>query len=434
MIKLPKDVNDIIKKLNENRFDCYAVGGCVRDAMLGLKPLDWDLTTNARLEDLKKIFPGAQVLSEDYSVVRLDFTTSEDDNKNPIVDIATFRSEKNFEKYGKPSDVTFVDKIEDDLSRRDFTINAMADNPQKKFVDPYGGKKDVTNKIIRAIGNPDDRFAEDPIRIMRGIRFAAEKGFQIEEVTLESMKKNSYRLAEISVEKIRDEFIKLMGARFASSGIGYMMETGAIKVVGGGSLEKLVGKKKVLFNKFMRNIDSTYPVATRRMGLFFSLIGGSRGAEAIESLNFDKKTKTYLLDAIYSIDKLGVVKKDFELKDFMYEYGLSRYTYMDKLAQDKVVIYEGSPRRVNKRAELIKRFEMMNEPIFAEDLVIDGNDLKEIGLKGEKIGIVIDALVTEVHRKPHRNNRQSLMDLAEDYKKNPMKAKIRNNTWIKRLN
>ncbi|MDQ9827064.1 hypothetical protein RFZ44_27740, partial [Acinetobacter sp. 163] len=93
---------------------------------------------------------------------------SEDDNKNPIVDIATFRSEKNFEKYGKPSDVTFVDKIEDDLSRRDFTINAMADNPQKKFVDPYGGKKDVTKKIIRAIGNPDDRFAEDPIRIMRG--------------------------------------------------------------------------------------------------------------------------------------------------------------------------------------------------------------------------------------------------------------------------
>ena len=117
----------------------------------------------------------------------------------------------------------------------------------------------------------------------------------------------------------------------------------------------------------------------------------------------------------------------------MYEYGLSRYTYMDKLAQDKVVVYNGSARRINKRAELINRFEMMNEPIFAEDLVIDGNDLKEVGLKGEAIGAVIDALVTEIHRKPHRNNRQSLIEMANGYIKNPIKTKLRNNQWIKRL-
>ena len=434
MIKLPKDVKDIIKKLNENSFECYAVGGCVRDALLGLKPLDWDLTTNARLDDLIKVFPEAQILSEDYSVVRLDFTTSNDDDKNPIVDIATFRSENNFEKYGKPSEVTFVDKIEDDLSRRDFTVNAMADNPQRKFVDPYNGRADVKNKIVKIIGDPDVRFTEDPIRIMRGIRFAAEKGFTIEENTLEAMKRHAYRLMEVSAEKVRDEFKKIMAARFTSSGVKYMMDTGAINAICGDALNKLIGKKKLLFNRFLINIDKTYPVATRRMGLFFSLISKSCGKEAIERLNFDKKTRTYLFDALFSMDKLGVAKTDFELKDFMYEYGLNRYTYMDKLAQDKVVVYGGSPRRVNKRAELTSRFKMMKEPIFAEDLVIDGNDLKEIGLKGEEIGMVLDALVAEVHRKPHRNNREKLMELAKSYKNNPIKAKIRNNTWIKKLN
>lgn len=248
MIKLPKDVKDIIKKLNENSFECYAVGGCVRDALLGLKPLDWDLTTNARLDDLIKIFPEAQILSEDYSVVRLDFTTSNDDDKNPIVDIATFRSENNFEKYGKPSEVTFVDKIEDDLSRRDFTVNAMADNPQRKFVDPYNGRADVKNKIVKIIGDPDVRFTEDPIRIMRGIRFAAEKGFTIEENTLEAMKRHAYRLMEVSAEKVRDEFKKIMAARFTSSGVKYMMDTGAINAICGDALNKLIGKKKLLLS------------------------------------------------------------------------------------------------------------------------------------------------------------------------------------------
>ena len=433
MIKLPKDVNEIIKTLNTNRFECYAVGGCVRDAILGLKPLDWDLATNAKLEDLQKIFPEAKVLSEEYSVIRLDFTKTEDDDKNPIVDIATFRSERDFKNYGKPSDVHFVDTIEEDLKRRDFRINAMADNPQKTFVDPYDGKKDINDRIIRVIGDPEVRFTEDPLRILRAIRFAAEKGFEIEENTLEAMKKTAKLLNEISIDKIRDEFIKIMGARFTGKGIEILIDTDAIKVIVGDAISKLMPKKRVMFNKLIRNIDSTYPVAVRRMGLFFSAIGERNGHESIEKLNFDKKTKTYLLDAIYNIDKLGIVKKDFELKDFMYEYGLSRYTYMDKLAQDKVVVYNGSARRINKRAELINRFEMMNEPIFAEDLVIDGNDLKEVGLKGEAIGAVIDALVTEIHRKPHRNNRQSLIEMANGYMKNPIKTKLRNNQWIKRL-
>lgn len=433
MIKLPKDVNEVIKKLNDKGFACYAVGGCVRDAMLGMKPLDWDLATDAKLEDLKSVFTDAKVLSEEYSVVRLDFTTSDDDNKNPIVDIATFRKESDFEKYGKPSKVEFVKTVEEDMSRRDFTVNAMADNPQRGFKDPYGGKQDIADRLIRAVGNPKERFKEDPARILRAIRFAAEKGFEIETETFEAMKETSDLLFDISKDKVREEFEKIMGARFVGKGIDLLRESGAIRVVAGDAVEKLLPKKKVMFNKLVRNIDNTYPVALRRMGLFFSALGSKNGSDAIDNLNFDNKTKIHLKDALFTIDEMGTMKKDVELKDFIYQYGLARYRYMDSLAQDKVVVYSGSPRRINKRKELTDRFEMMNEPIFAEDLVIDGNDIKALGFEGEKIGEVIDALVTEVHRKPYKNNRDSLTKMAEDYKKNPMKVKIRNNKWIKRL-
>ncbi len=434
MIKLPKDVSETLKKISDKGFIGYVIGGCVRDSMLGLKPLDWDMATDAKLDDLLKIFPKAKVLSQEYSVIRLDFTNSIEDETNPIIDIATFREEIGYKENGAPSEVVFVKDICRDLKRRDFTFNGMADNPQKGFLDPFGGRKDLKAKTVRVIGEPKIRFQEDPTRILRAIRFVAEKGFKIDKKTYEEMEKQSYLLKNISKDKIRDEFCKIIVARFAGEGLRLLRDTGAIDSLIGEPLDKIGLRKKELYNRLAKNIDDTYPVLSRRLGLFYTIFGSSTGKKAIDFLEYDSSTRIHLLDAIYNMDKLSSIKEDYELKDFMSDYGLERYMYMNKLAQDKVVAYKVRARRVNKMVAFVDRFEMMKEPIFLEDLVIDGNDLEnEVGLNGKEVGDILDIILIEVHRKPYKNNRKSLLELARKYKGSPLKIKMRRNKWLRRL-
>ena len=140
MIKFPKEVSRVFRKLEENGYKVYAVGGCVRDSLLGNNPIDFDLATNAKLDELKELFPDAIVLSEKLSVIRFDYSNPEDEDEGIILDVATFRVDGQYSDYRRPDSVTFVDNIEEDLGRRDFTINAMADNPSQALVDPFDGQ------------------------------------------------------------------------------------------------------------------------------------------------------------------------------------------------------------------------------------------------------------------------------------------------------
>lgn len=233
---IPKEVKSIIKKLEQAGFEAYIVGGCVRDILTNPPaggPTDWDITTSAKPEEMQKIFPRS------FYNNRFGTVTAVTGSKNPAlkeIQITTYRTEGKYLDKRWPEKVEFVDRLEDDLSRRDFTINAMAMDAKGNIFDFFGGEKDIENKIIRAVGDPDQRFSEDALRMMRAIRFASqlnsaakETAWQIEKETLKAIKKHSAAIGMISAERIRDELEKIILSPRPSQGIEALKESGLLR-------------------------------------------------------------------------------------------------------------------------------------------------------------------------------------------------------------
>lgn len=226
---LPREVGDVIAKLTTAGFEAYAVGGCVRDLLLSRTPNDWDVATDAAPEKIREIFPESFYENKFFTV------TVKTDSPNPPlreIEVTTFRAEGRYEDKRHPAEIKPAKSIEEDLSRRDFTVNAMAlglkseiriskhetnsksqiQNSNFALIDPYGGQEDTRKKIIRAVGNPERRFEEDALRTLRAVRLATELDFTIEEKTAEAIRANAGWLAAISKERIRDEFSKIVMA------------------------------------------------------------------------------------------------------------------------------------------------------------------------------------------------------------------------------
>lgn len=200
---LPRDVKWIIDTFYECGYEAYAVGGCVRDMILGREPEDWDITTSAMPEEIKTIFYRTFDTGIEHGTITVLL--------NGVgYEVTTYRIDGEYEDSRHPSEVEFTRNLEDDLQRRDFTINAMAYNEQEGLIDIFGGNADIEKKIIRCVGDPEARFGEDALRILRGIRFSAQLGFQIEGETSKGIKKLAHTLENISVERIQVEMVKLL--------------------------------------------------------------------------------------------------------------------------------------------------------------------------------------------------------------------------------
>lgn len=202
-IILPEKVKSIIMTLRKSGFEAYAVGGCVRDSILGRRPQDWDITTSALPEETKALFARTFDTGIEHGTVTVLL-------RDEGFEVTTYRIDGRYEDCRHPSEVTFTRNLREDLLRRDFTINAMAYNDQEGIVDIFGGMDDLENGIIRCVGNAKERFTEDALRILRGVRFAAQLGFSIEENTREGMKMLASSLQSISAERIQTEFVKML--------------------------------------------------------------------------------------------------------------------------------------------------------------------------------------------------------------------------------
>jgi tRNA nucleotidyltransferase/poly(A) polymerase len=223
-----------IAVLQSASHEAYLVGGCVRDLLMGVKPKDYDVTTNATPEQIIALFPktfyensygtvGVVTCGEELSTVCGDETVK-------IVEVTPYRLESAYSDNRHPDSVKWSKNLVDDLGRRDFTINSMAYNPvTHEIVDPYDGRKDIENKLIRAVGEANTRFGEDALRLMRAIRFMSQLDFDIESVTRESIEKNAKLLNNISRERARDEFIKLLMTDFPMRGLVMMKELGILE-------------------------------------------------------------------------------------------------------------------------------------------------------------------------------------------------------------
>ncbi|OGF89067.1 hypothetical protein A3I27_02440 [Candidatus Giovannonibacteria bacterium RIFCSPLOWO2_02_FULL_43_11b] len=237
MKQIPNEVLEVVKKLRENNFEAYLVGGCVRDFVCGKKPKDWDVTTNAKPEEIQAIFPD-NFYENQYGTVGVK--TSSDDASLAVIEVTPYRIEAKYSDKRHPDKIEFAKDLQEDLGRRDFTINALAmdisgSDPDRiqgsdpEVIDLVNGEEDLKNKAKRAVGDPDERFKEDALRLMRAVRFSAELGFTIEERTKDALHKNAGLLKFISKERIRDEFQKLIMADGASGGIEILRESGLLK-------------------------------------------------------------------------------------------------------------------------------------------------------------------------------------------------------------
>lgn len=207
--KIPKEVSRVTETLEKAGFEAYLVGGCVRDLLRGEKPKDWDATTNAKPEQIENLFENTFYENE-YGTVGVINETTEDETLK-VVEVTPYRLESKYSNARHPDEVTFSNKLEDDLKRRDFTINAIAYSISKRqLVDLYKGQEDIAKRTIRAVGEPEERFAEDALRILRAIRLSAELKFSIEKNTEKAIKKTAKILYKIAKERIRDEFVRIL--------------------------------------------------------------------------------------------------------------------------------------------------------------------------------------------------------------------------------
>ena len=202
-IILPEKIRSIISVLNRAGFAAHAVGGCVRDALMGKQPQDWDITTSARPEDVKKLFENTFDTGLKHGTVTVIF-------EGQPCEVTTWRVDLDYSDHRHPGQVRFTDSLEADLARRDFTINAMAYHPDEGIIDPFGGLEDIGKKLIRSVGDPASRFGEDALRMLRAIRFSAQLGFEIEGRTYEAIKSLHGDIAYVSFERIRAELDRIM--------------------------------------------------------------------------------------------------------------------------------------------------------------------------------------------------------------------------------
>src|SRR3989339_268198 len=246
-MKIPKEIIEILEKLEAAKHEAWLVGGCVRDLLLERKIDDWDLATSAKPEEITAVFPDSKYENE-FGTVLVKLPEEKREAAGiKAVEITTLRREAKYTDKRHPDKVEFTDKLEEDLARRDFTVNAMAlqvkseelkvksksCEPESGYeiIDLFGGRDDLDKKIIRAVGEPEKRFGEDALRMMRAVRFASQLGFEIEEKTQAAIKKNAKWLEKISQERLRTELEKIISSDNAERGIRDLQEAGLLKFV-----------------------------------------------------------------------------------------------------------------------------------------------------------------------------------------------------------
>lgn len=431
MIKLPKEVSNIIKTMNQNNYKCFVVGGSLRDSLLGKHPLDWDLATNALWEDIVKIFPHGEVLSEKYSVVRLEYEDQLNPEKVLSIDLATFRQEGEYSDYRRPDVVTFTDDIEEDLARRDFTVNAMAENPTEGFIDPFKGREDLRNKKVVMVGDPKERLKQDPSRMLRAIRLVAEHNLDLEDNLNSAIVSQCSLMEHVSKEKILEEFIRILAAEHAGKGLRLLAGLNLMPFIIGEDIAfKMTRLELEDFSVYCDNISRTKKNPLRRLGLFYLIFSGKRAIRAVETLPHSAENLQHFKDQIELMHKMYFLRTKVEIKQFITKIGMNRYQYLHNLSKAQRLVYDLTEEKIVSRDYLLTVIRNEKEALFVKDLAINGDDLIAAGFEeGEGIGEMLNMLLDAVHQKPQRNDKKELLKLAALYKKSWLRRTTRKVTW-----
>ena len=431
----------LLHRLQEAGFEAYLVGGGIRDLLVGRNPRDWDIATAARPEEVLSLWPDAVPTGIRHGTVTV--TTA-----GEPVEITTFRTEGPYSDGRHPDRVTFVSTLDEDLSRRDFTVNAMAFDPERRLlVDPEGGAEDLERRLLRTVGNPDARFAEDGLRPLRGIRLAAELEFAVAPEVREAMARAKERVAGVARERVRDELMKMLEAAKPSRGIELLRETGLLDVVLP-ELGETVGVTQNRFHAYdvYRHSLEALDAAPRdrprvRLAALLHDVGKPRTKRVVNgegTFYGHQKVGAEMVRRI--LDRLRISKAERDAVAHLVEEHMFHYTPdWSDAAVRRFVRRVGAEnledlfalRRADTSShgtdlvpaepldELKERIEQMlarEEAMHVRDLAVDGDDLMEaLGLQpGPEVGRLLNALLERVLEDPSRNRKEILLETARD--------------------
>ncbi len=444
-MQIPAYVLKIVRLLHKNGYQTWIVGGSIRDLLIGKTAYDYDIATDATPEKVmatvKRVIPTGikhgtvTVLTE----------------KNPV-EVTTFRNDGKYSDGRRPDSVRYASTIQEDLSRRDFTINGIAYNPiTGELVDPYGGREDLKAKMIRTIGNPIERFSEDGLRPYRACRFAAQLGFLIEKNTFEAISKTLDITSSVSVERIREEFLKIILSEKPSTGIELLRESGLLKLF----LPELLEGLEVKQNKYHRydiyyhnlySCDAAVANYQIRIASLFHDIGKFHAKREIEERGRGKKSVFYNHEIIGAAITRKILKRlkfsnndiklithlirnhmfhytnqwsDGAVRRFIRKVGLENLESLFELRKaDRIGngLKQGESNSVKRLKDRIKKVIEDENAITVKDLSVNGHDImEEFNLKpGPIIGKVLNTLLEEILDDPTKNTRETLISIARE--------------------
>jgi tRNA nucleotidyltransferase (CCA-adding enzyme) len=443
---IPTEICKVVETLEKGGHEAYLVGGCVRDLLLGRIPKDWDVTTNATPEQIISLFPKT-FYENTFGTVGVVNESTEDPTLK-IVEVTPYRLESGYSDSRHPDEVKFSTKLEDDLKRRDFTINAIAISLShraiKDIIDLYGGVKDIKDKVIRTVGNPNDRFNEDSLRIIRAVRLATELGFTINIDTDTAIQSHTKSLRKISTERIRDEFIKVIMSKEPKKGIEIMEKLGILKIIipellEGRGVEQTQAHVYDVWEHLLRTLqhsaDKEWSLEIRLSALFhdiskpetrrlshetkqFTFYGhevvGSRVTKKIlERLKFSAKTiekvtklvRWHMFFSDTETISLSAVRRMIANVGPENIWDLMNVRICDRIGTGRP---KENPYRLRKYKAMVE--EALRDPVSVGMLKIDGKRIMDVTHEtpGPKIGYILNALLEEVLEDPKLNTPEYL--------------------------
>lgn len=438
-IELPRKVVLIIKNLQRHGYDAYAVGGCVRDSILNRKPEDWDITTSAKPEQVKRIFRRTVDTGIEHGTVTVLI------GKDGF-EVTTYRVDGLYEDGRHPKEVTFTSRLEEDLKRRDFTINAMAYNDDERLVDAFGGMRDLNYHLIRCVGDPKERFSEDALRILRAVRFSAQLAFPIEPETAEAIKSLAPNLEKISAERIQAELVKLLVSDHPER-IQDACELGITKVVLP-EWDDMVGvKQNTPHHKYdvaahtVHALQNVKNDKVLRLTMLFHDMGkpvmkttDENGRDHFKgpAIASEQIAKTVMKRLKFDNDTIRKVTKLVAYHDYrmeptganvrraMHEIGVELFPYYlaVRLADTKAQSsYErrGKLENIIQIRELYRNALRNKECVTLKDLAVTGTDLINLGIApGKELGTLLNELLDMVIEDPAWNQKGKLCDYVKE--------------------
>ena len=436
-LAVPKDVERVVDRLIANGFEAFVVGGCVRDAIRGVDPQDWDVATSAKPEEIQRLFKRSLYTNRFGTVV-----VSSGDHE---IEVTTYRIEAGYADHRRPEDVAFTESLHEDLARRDFTMNAMAWRPTPsggELVDPFDGRTDLEAKIVRAVGDPAERFAEDALRMLRAVRFASVLRMRIEPRTADAIQAHAELAAHLSGERIQQELDKILLAERPSTGIRLLSDLGLLAVLCP-ELEvcKTIPQDKAVaqdvFEHSLITVDATPPdLVLRLAGLFHDVgkpetfadghfhqhesVGEAIARRVLRRWKYPKDTVTAVAHLIrhhmfwYQADWTGSA-----VRRFIRKVGLDVIPDLFALRRADNIGSGLRPPRMYALEDLWTRVQAEIERSTAfspRDLEVDGNDvMRELGIgPGPEVGRVIAAAFERVLDDPDLNTRERLLRLIHE--------------------